>query len=708
MTTENRVHALDAVRAFALLLGVAFHAAISFIPGMPPGVWAIADGSPSAAIGDVAFVAHMFRMTLFFFIAGYFARLLFQRRGIGGFWANRAQRILVPLVVGWVILFPAISVVWVWGLTKTFGAAFMAHPPPRPALPFGAFPLTHLWFLYYLLLMYVVVLALRSIVAAADRNGRVRAAVDNFVRGSVNKYWGALFLGLPVAVCLYLRGQWTVFQGIPTPDSSLIPQLASLMGYGIAVAFGWLVHRQTELLSSIENRRIGNLAIAVLATAACFWIVRDQSLLSSVPKGAPRMEFALAFAVASWSWTLAITGIALRYFSQESRVRRYVADSSYWLYLAHLPVVAAFQVWMAKWPLHWSVKYPLVLVFSLAVLFASYHLLVRPTFIGKALNGRKYPLRAARSHAPANPGSTPLPSTLASNAPVAELRGVTKRFGKIVALDAVDLRVNRGELLAVLGPNGAGKTTAIGLWLGLLTPDQGTVTLMGGPPSEIERRRQVGVMMQEVEIGRELRVRELLELTGSYYPNPMTPQQAMELTRTAALAERRYTKLSGGQKRQVQFALALCGRPDVLFLDEPTVGLDLQSREAMWTAIRALVARGSSIVLTTHYLEEAEALADRVVVLAKSRVIASGSVDEMRSLVARRQIQCETTVAAEAARAWPGVVDAQRDGNRLRITAFDAESVVRRLLAADEQLKNLEVRQAGLAEAFTELTKEAA
>jgi len=706
MNTENRVHALDAVRAFALLLGVAFHAAISFVPGMPPGVWAIADNSPSAAIANVAFVAHLFRMTLFFFIAGYFARLLFQRRGLGGFWANRSQRILVPLIVGWIVLFPAISAVWLWGIAKTFGPAVLANPPPRPAQPFGAFPLTHLWFLYYLMLLYVIVLAARTVVVAADRNGRVRAAVDKAVRASLNGYWAALLLGVPVALCLNAREQWTIFQGIPTPDSNLIPQLASLVGYGVAVLLGWLLHRQADLLASIQKRWIGHLVLAAVATAACFWAVRGHGLLSPVPRGAARVEFALAFGVASWSWVLAITGFALQFFSQESRVRRYVADSSYWLYLAHLPIVAAFQVWVGRWPLHWSVKYPLVLGLSLAVLFASYHLLVRPTFIGKVLNGRKYPLRAPRNTARAAVAT--IAAAASTNSVVAELRGATKRFGKVVALDNVDLQVKRGELLAVLGPNGAGKTTAIGLWLGLLAPDQGTVTLMGGPPSEIERRRRVGVMMQEVELGREMRVRELLELTGSYYPNPLTPAQAMELTRTTPLASRRYSKLSGGQKRQVQFALALCGRPELLFLDEPTVGLDVQSREAMWAAIRELIARGCSIVLTTHYLEEAEALADRVVVLAKSRVIASGSVDEMRSIVARRQIICETQIAAETAREWPGVVDAQRDGQRLRITAFDAEAVVRRLLDADHQLKNLEVRQAGLAEAFTELTKEAA
>jgi len=175
-----------------------------------------------------------------------------------------------------------------------------------------------------------------------------------------------------------------------------------------------------------------------------------------------------------------------------------------------------------------------------------------------------------------------------------------------------------------------------------------------------------------------------------------------------SIANRPYGKLSGGQKRQVQFAVAICGRPKILFLDEPTVGLDIKAREALWKSVRSLLANGCSIVLTTHYLEEAEALADRVAVVSKGRVIASGSVDDMRALVARRQISCESSLTADDVRGWPGVVDATNEEMKLRITATDAESVVRRLLASDAKLARLEVRQAGLNEAFNELTREAA
>jgi ABC-2 type transport system ATP-binding protein len=291
---------------------------------------------------------------------------------------------------------------------------------------------------------------------------------------------------------------------------------------------------------------------------------------------------------------------------------------------------------------------------------------------------------------------------------LAELSGVSKRFGKVVALDGLDLQVRRGELFALLGPNGAGKTTAISLLLGLQRPDVGTACLFGQSPLLVETRREVGVMMQEAALAPELRVREQIDLVASYYPNPMTPVAAMEMTRTEALADRPYGKLSGGQKRQVQFAIALCGRPKLLFLDEPTVGLDVQARAMMWSTLRRLVNEGSSIILTTHYLEEAEVLADRVAVLAKGRMIASGSVNEMRALVVRKRISCSTSLSIEEVRTWPDVESATRDHQGLHITAGNAESVVRELLAADENLQDLEVRRAGLAEAFTELTQETA
>ncbi|HUI77532.1 MAG TPA: ABC transporter ATP-binding protein [Bryobacteraceae bacterium] len=291
---------------------------------------------------------------------------------------------------------------------------------------------------------------------------------------------------------------------------------------------------------------------------------------------------------------------------------------------------------------------------------------------------------------------------------LAQLSRVTKRYGSVVALDGLDLEVRTGELLAVLGPNGAGKTTAISLLLGLTRPDAGSASLFGHSPHSIDARRQIGLMMQEVALAPDLRVREHVHLVSSYYPTPLTFEETLELTRTRELANRPYGKLSGGQKRQAQFALAVCGRPKLLFLDEPTVGMDVQARAAMWASLRQLVDGGASIVLTTHYIEEAEALADRVVVLAKGREIAAGTVSEMRSLVVRSRITCSSVLPVEEVAAWPGVGSVTRAAQKLSITATNPEAVVRRLLATDEVLEELEVRRAGLAEVFTELTQEVA
>ena len=291
---------------------------------------------------------------------------------------------------------------------------------------------------------------------------------------------------------------------------------------------------------------------------------------------------------------------------------------------------------------------------------------------------------------------------------LARLSGVRKRYGDTTALDGLDLDVRPGELLAVLGPNGAGKSTAIAVLLGLQRPDAGEARLFGRSPHDLAARRGVGVMMQEVALPDALRVRDLIAMTCAYYPEPLTVAEAVARAGVGKIADRPYAKLSGGQKRQAQFALAICGRPRLLFLDEPTTGLDLTARETMWATLRALVAGGTAIVLTTHYIEEAEALADRVVVMAKGRRIAEGSVAEIRAIVVRKRIDCATTLDAAAIEAWPGVTGAIRAGAQVSITTSDAEATVRRLLSADTALSDLEVRRAGLSEAFAELTQEPA
>ena len=289
---------------------------------------------------------------------------------------------------------------------------------------------------------------------------------------------------------------------------------------------------------------------------------------------------------------------------------------------------------------------------------------------------------------------------------LARLTQASKSYGKVRALDGVDLQLRGGELLALLGPNGAGKTTAIGLLLGLLRADAGAVELFGQDPQAIDARRHIGVMLQDAALPPTLRVGELIRLVASYYPAPRSVAESAELAGVSDLLKRPYGKLSGGQQRRVQFALALCGRPKLLFLDEPTVGMDIDARRRLWEAIRHLVAEGNGVVLTTHYLEEAEALADRVCVMARGKVISEGSVDALRARIAMKRVRCTTRFTPEEVAQWPGVAEATRDGDRLCIATETAEAIVRRLLAADPELAALEVRAAGLAEAFTELTRD--
>ena len=289
---------------------------------------------------------------------------------------------------------------------------------------------------------------------------------------------------------------------------------------------------------------------------------------------------------------------------------------------------------------------------------------------------------------------------------LASLRGAVKSYGALRALDGVDLELRGGELLALLGPNGAGKTTAISLLLGLLRADAGEVRLFGMDPQRIEARRGIGVMLQDAVLPPTLRVGELIRLAASYYATPRSVAESAELAGVADLLRRPYGKLSGGQQRRVQFALALCGRPRLLFLDEPTVGMDIEARQKLWDAIRALVADGVSIVLTTHYLEEAEALADRVCVIARGKVVSEGSVEALRARIALKRVWCATRLPLAEVAAWPEVAEARTDGERLCLSTERVEALVRRLLAQDAGLSALEVRAAGLAEAFTDLTRD--
>jgi len=289
---------------------------------------------------------------------------------------------------------------------------------------------------------------------------------------------------------------------------------------------------------------------------------------------------------------------------------------------------------------------------------------------------------------------------------IASLHGASKTFGEVQALRQVNFAVRAGELVALLGPNGAGKTTAVKLFLGLAKPTSGTASVFGGDPIHAEVRTRIGAMLQVAKVPETLRVREHIDLFSSYYPNPLPLAETLAAAGLQEIRDRVFGELSGGQRQRVLFALALCGDPDILFLDEPTVGLDVESRHVLWEEIRKLIARGKTVLLTTHYLEEADALADRVVVINRGEIIAEGTPAEIKASTAGRRIRCVSSLDIETVRSLPGVNDVRRDRDALEIRAASAEPILRELLARDTGLSGVEVTSAGLEEAFLALTLE--
>lgn len=289
---------------------------------------------------------------------------------------------------------------------------------------------------------------------------------------------------------------------------------------------------------------------------------------------------------------------------------------------------------------------------------------------------------------------------------VAELEAVEKSYGPVRALDGVRLSVGRGELVALLGPNGAGKTTAVKLLLGLLPPDRGTARIFGGDPRDHRVRARVGAMLQVARVPETLRVREHIDLFSSYYPSALPLREVLAIASLESVKDRLFGELSGGQRQRVLFALAICGDPDLLFLDEPTVGLDVEARRLIWAEIRSLVARGKTVLLTTHYLEEADALADRVVVLNRGQIIAEGTPAEIKRSTGAKRIRCQTSLTAAMIRSFPGVLEVSDHEKDMEVHAAAPESVLRELLSRDAAISGIEVRSAGLEEAFLSLTEQ--
>jgi ABC-2 type transport system ATP-binding protein len=292
-----------------------------------------------------------------------------------------------------------------------------------------------------------------------------------------------------------------------------------------------------------------------------------------------------------------------------------------------------------------------------------------------------------------------------------EARGLAKTFrspaGPVEAVREVELSIARGETIALLGPNGAGKSTTIDMLLGLQRPDRGTVSVFGGSPADAVAAGRVSAMLQVGSLIPDLSVRELVAMVASLYPRPLDVGDVLALTGIGALAERRTQKLSGGETQRARFAVALVGDPDLLVLDEPTAGMDVEGRRSFWTAVRELAARGKTILFATHYLEEADANADRAVLMARGSVVADGPTTEIKARVGGRTIRATLPAAdLDSLAELPGVTAAEAHGETVIVACSDSDVAIRALLAEYPDARDIEITGAALEEAFLELTAE--
>jgi ABC-2 type transport system ATP-binding protein len=277
--------------------------------------------------------------------------------------------------------------------------------------------------------------------------------------------------------------------------------------------------------------------------------------------------------------------------------------------------------------------------------------------------------------------------------------------GPVHAVRGIDVSIARGETVALLGPNGAGKSTTIDMILGLAHPDSGEVAVLGGSPADAVKQGRIGAMLQTGSLIRNLSVRELVAMAASLYPRPLPVDEVLELVGLGGVATQRTQKLSGGETQRARFAISLIGDPELLILDEPTVAMDVEARRTFWAAMRNQTAGGRTVLFATHYLEEADANADRAVLLARGRVVADGPTTEIKSRVGTRTIRATLPeVPVAALEGIAGVHSAQRHGDAVTLVCADSDSAIRVLLAEHPQVRDIEITGAGLEDAFLRLT----
>lgn len=388
---HGRLDYLDAARAFALLLGIIFHASISFMPIFIG--WAVMDISTSPMISVFMMISHSFRLELFFLLAGFFSHMKFQREGGTSFLRSRLIQIAIPFIIGWFLLRPLLISGWIMGAESMRGEVDILTALKTGFATLGDLHKdflvgTHLWFLYYLLLISLSILLIHFIFSLHKPIAqKLIQLADSCMPWLCRSRLAIFALAIPTATCLWFMNNW----GMDTPDKSLVPHTSVSLIYGGFFLFGWLLQRQTNFLGNFTRLSWDKFALCLLAILAANLLAGFEMKFAHPHYLLLKTAFVFSYAIMMWSLVSLTIGLFKHFFNRPSKTVRYLADSSYWLYLIHLPIVIWLQISFAELPLHWSIKLIAICAITIGLSLALYDLFVRSTFIGVVLNGKRKP-----------------------------------------------------------------------------------------------------------------------------------------------------------------------------------------------------------------------------------------------------------------------------------------------------------------------------
>jgi len=384
---SSRLHALDAIRGFALLLGLVIHGSMSFLPGLAQYGFPVSDLSKSMSLTWLFYVLHMFRMAVFFLIAGFFAHMALASKGPKAFLKNRLQRLALPMIIASVVSLLLIMPIMIWAARKLYGPdgaeQMFTLLESAPAGPITM----QFWFLYYLLWFCGIATACSMLTHKMDPNGSIVAKLTAAVYTLCKSRMLVILTTAVSAGMLFGRESWIYWGGIPTPTEAVWREGPGFVIYGMAFLIGWHGDRDRRCLDTMKTNWLQYLILALFFTYYSITLINPAPFSFPDTDATGKLHFALVYAMASWCWIFFFMGAGIQFFNHESALRRYIADASYWVYIVHVPVIVFLQTLVMDVPLHWSIKFPCILLVTSVICFWTYEHWVRYSCIGRTLNG---------------------------------------------------------------------------------------------------------------------------------------------------------------------------------------------------------------------------------------------------------------------------------------------------------------------------------